>query len=76
MYAYGCASRYGSFNADWQAEVAYWQAQGMRGKLGVGFCPTCNEPHGEAPAQIASKFAAAVRTGDRLLSLHSLLTRV
>jgi hypothetical protein len=56
--------------------VAYWQAQGMMDKLGVGFCPTCNEPHGEAPAQIASKFAAAVRTGDRLLSLHSLLTRV
>ena len=56
--------------------MVYWKAQGMMDKLGVGFCPTCNEPHGEAPAQIASKFAAAVRTGDRLLSLHSLLTRV
>jgi hypothetical protein len=52
-------SRYGSFNADWQAEVGYWKAQGMGGKLGVGFCPTCNEPSGEPKDQIASKFIAA-----------------
>ena len=52
-------SLYGSYDDSWKAEVAYWSAQGMAGKLGVGFCPTCNEPHGEPAAQIASKFKAA-----------------
>jgi hypothetical protein len=51
-------SLYGSFNANWEAEVAYWKASGMAGKLGVGFCPTCNEPNGEVPSQIASKVRA------------------
>lgn len=49
---------YGSYDSGWQAEVDYWLASGMAGKLGVGFCPTCNEPHGEATAQIAAKFNA------------------
>ena len=40
--------------------MAYWKAQGMRGKLGVGFCPTCNEPNGEPPADIAQKFMASM----------------
>ena len=51
---------YGSYGTGWQAEVAYWKAQGMGSKLGVGFCPTCNEPNGEPPAEIAHKFAAAM----------------
>ena len=43
-------SLYGSYNSNWQAEVDYWRTSGMSGKLGVGFCPTCNEPHGEPAA--------------------------
>ena len=53
-------SLYGGFDAGWQAEVAYWKAQGMGGKLGVGFCPTCYEPTGEPPADIARKFVASM----------------
>jgi len=55
---------YNSYDSSWQAEVDYWQAQGMGGKLGIGFCPTCyDSTNGESPAQIAQKFMATLESG-------------
>ena len=51
---------YGDYNDDWVAEVAYWKAQGMAAKLGIGFCPTCSSPSGEPLAQIKAKFKVAM----------------
>ena len=50
-------SLYGTYDANWRGELAYWRQQGMADNLGVGFCPTCNEKTPEP--NIAAKFAAA-----------------
>lgn len=59
---------YGSFDDAWRAEVGYWKEQGMIGKVGVGFCPTCGT---ESASQIAGKFKAAEAMGAQEIDMFA-----
>jgi len=49
---------YSQYSVDWASYLTLWQNNGMKDKLGIGFCPTC-QPASQPEPNITGKFELA-----------------